>query len=230
MRDRDSLDTARDEFLALQIAEIECDLQADTFRQYQKQAENYNRPVLDKKLQRSVARHDRRQQWKKAGGRIRKPAVATLLCFALAFVIVLSVEAFRVPFLNLFIHKEKTHTNYGVALTMDDLQAAGVPYAPAYIPVGYDLVGIEGGKLKTLLYTNEHGQTIFIEQADKAFNIALDAECEQQTIDLQGRDAHLITGQGSTAVFCERDGVFIKLFSCLDAEETIKIAESFYKL
>lgn len=215
-----------DEYLATQAAGVVEEDEANQFDRCRKLAGKYDRPPLDNKLQMIIRLHKAGEKLRAVLCRMGKPAAIMLVSLLAVYGFIMLVEALRVPFLNLFVREQETHTDYGITLSNKDLRAAGILYIPAYLPDGYIPVHVDGDKVKTVIYTNGAGDSIIVEQSDSGLNVSSDGETERREITVQGGPAYLITGKDQTILFWEQDGIFLKIIAALEPEEVVRVAES----
>ena len=98
-------------------------------------------PSFEDRMENLFKSERRKQSYRKAGKSALRVAAVVFVLLAVSTTVIFSVEAFRVPFLNLFSDTKKDSTTISVEKRTVDYkafseQAKGL-YLPSYMPDGY---------------------------------------------------------------------------------------------
>ncbi|WP_313343026.1 DUF4367 domain-containing protein [Sedimentibacter sp.] len=164
--------------------------------------------------------------------RVRRSIVAASLVIIIAAAS-MSVEALRLPVIKL---TEKIYAEFSEIL-FDNEEDIEVPkmieavYVPSYMPEGYELVE-ESKDMKLmhfLVYSNEKGQLIMVDQYTLGVSMAVDTEgITSEEITIKEKSGIIYTKNGLTTIIIN-DNNYVHMISGYESrEEIIKIAESLH--
>ncbi len=174
----------------------------------------------------------RRQFYGRLGKSALKIAAAIVAFLAVSTTVIFSVEAFRIPFLNLFSETKKESTTITVEEKAVDYQQFSEKikglYLPSYVPDGYSIKSIERfATLYVIKFTNDKSAEISLKALPGGTTLGVDSEdgnAEHVTVN----DAPAQYFEKETEhklVFKLKENAFM-LISVLSKKEMIHIAES----
>lgn len=197
-------------------------------------------PEFDRKMQKLIAKHDRKETLTKLRERtirfLPKAAVFLLVLLGSFTIVVASVQALRVKALNIILDIQNQYTsiqikdehkgqaNQGHEQILPDWQGD----APSYVPQGFKADKTEKrDHLEIIHYSNDQGQTIrFTRYLSSNTDVRIDTEgAVLQNISIHDREAILAEKQGLVSIVWEDESLF-SLIGEADRAELIKMAES----
>ena len=158
-----------------------------------------------------------------------KVAVAVMVFLGIAATTIMSVDAFRIPFINYLIEHHEVFSSISSSgekgpLFEDDI--AGDPICPL-LPDTYSTVYfMENNGLITSGYQNKHGATVFFDMIPGTSEYQFDTEnSEYEYILIQGHEVIIISKDGLHAVWLDSNEttIFSLLASDMSKEEFSKI-------
>ncbi|GIQ63402.1 hypothetical protein PACILC2_19700 [Paenibacillus cisolokensis] len=169
--------------------------------------------------------------------RFRKIAIFTPVFLILLLTTFLSVEAFRVKLLNLYIQIEKEYTTIRLEEEMNQLPVHlqiewNNAYVPTKVPEGYHITGVSSNQnIKSIEYENESQGFIMFQQNNRNSGINVDTEGadEVSRLTLHGHDGLFVHKKDvMTVVWKDEAHLFLILGSSTDLskEEMIEMAQS----
>jgi len=200
-------------------------------------------PEFDQRMKRLIARHDRREAFKKIRKRtvrfLPKAAIFLLVLLGSFTIVVTSVQALRVKALNIILNIQNQYTSIQTKDENNGQTKQGneqIPpnwsgYVPNYIPHGFKIVKTEEREmLNAIYYSNEQGQTIrFTQYRSSDTDLRIDTEgATIQHISIHNTDALLVEKQGLVSIGWKEEFLF-SLIGEVDKAEMIKMAESISK-
>lgn len=185
-----------------------------------------------KELEKEANRRLRKMKLKKYASRAAVVFLAILLS---STVVTMSVEAFRVRFLNWFIESEKDHNRVEFESSNQVLELPGEwrnYYYPTYIPEGYFLIDANGNDLlKTILLTNDGGKLLLISQAKGNMGLNIDSEdTDTATITINDVEALLTEKSNQITITWAYQGVIFTVEGEEDINIMIQISEKLKKV
>lgn len=183
-------------------------------------------------LDRKAAAAKRKRVYKKY---LSRAAAVFLVLLVSSAAVTMSVDAFRVRFLNLFIEEKNDHN---VVKFEEDSQNIEWPddwtdfYTPSYIPDGYQLDEAQGNSsMKTMLFTDSAGKILIITQSTGNTGMNLDSEqANSIRIAVNDRDAVMMDKDGVISITWSADGTIFSVTGEEDVGHMIQIAEKLKKV
>lgn len=174
-----------------------------------------------------------KQAIRKEKSKSTKRAIPKIFAFSSAVVIiflvtVISVEAFRAPFLNFLIHTEEKITDIDINSQQATMEGESFEDTFSYIPKGFELVSEEIQRNDaSLLYTNEAGERIVIDiHSDESYS-GVDTEGSQyKEIIIKDEPAFYSSKNGFTNLVLPKQEYAYMITSTIKLPEIIKIAEN----
>lgn len=194
---------------------------------------------FDRRMAQLLRQQSRPLRRKRAMGALGRAAVVLLTVCAVAFGSIMSVEALRLQVMNMALQWGEKAASFRYSrqgespAPQTDQLTEGIPYAPAYVPQGFEVKQVqrEAG-LIGLIYENTDGTRIYLDifKMDGELSVSVDNEhSTYQTIKINGLDAHLFTATStdeSSFVLWNTDEYQFTLASVIDANELVKMAKS----
>lgn len=154
---------------------------------------------------------------------VYKAAMVVLAIFGATTVLVVSVDALRVPVLNFFLTQEERYTILSSAESNDLTGSENINDIRGYIPKGYKIVyeTYYGHGYYNLRYQNEAGQIISIRTGEGDVQLYADTEnATFEKIELNGQSALFIQKDGLRLIMQKKDAQFILDFFAESMEES----------
>ncbi len=174
--------------------------------------------LIKKELRRDIAKRVMRK--------LPKIAAVIFIVIAVCTATIMSVEALRVPVLNLFIRQGESSTDVTVGgeLTPHD---AGTDI---YIPAGFELMETEESESMTIyIYSSADGQSLFINRYVSGSSYGFDSEVDETgEVDINGYNAIYNINNGIVALTFNSDEYAYLIQAPVALPEVIKIAESLH--
>ena len=160
---------------------------------------------------------------------VYKAAMVVLAIFGATTVLVVSVDALRVPVLNFFLTQEERYTILSSAESNDLTGSENINDIRGYIPKDYKIVyeTYYGHGYYNLRYQNEAGQIISIRTGEGDVQLYADTEnATFEKIEFNGQSALFIQKNGLRIVLQKSDSQAIVDFfaEALDENEFFRIA------
>jgi hypothetical protein len=183
--------------------------------------------VADKRIRKTIGRAIRKEKGRWLFRQLPRVVAVLLIVITVCSITVMSVEAFRTPFLNLFVNTEekKTDIDFDQRETNDESRLADMF---AYIPDGYEL-SLEDHVAQgvTFIYTNESGKAIFIERYNEDGSFSIDTEAaEYNEITIGENQGFYAVKNGETMLVFAKNEFTYFISASMDLSEIIKIAEN----
>lgn len=150
-----------------------------------------------------------------------------LVVFAICTITIMSVEALRVPFFNLFVNtKEKITTIEADQGQPSDKNSFADLFE--YIPNGYELMSEDNqDNTASFIFTNGNGDNIFIDMFNKEHSAGVDTEdAKYNEIMINNFQGFYSIKNGTTNLVFIKDNHTYLILGSIDLEEIIKIAEN----
>lgn len=154
---------------------------------------------------------------------VYKAAMVVLAIFGATTVLVVSVDALRVPVLNFFLTQEERYTILSSAESNDLTGSENINDIRGYIPKDYKIVyeTYYGHGYYNLRYQNEAGQIISIRTGEGDVQLYADTEnATFEKIELNGQSALFIQKDGLRLIMQKKDAQFILDFFAESMEES----------
>lgn len=154
---------------------------------------------------------------------VYKAAMVVLAIFGATTVLVVSVDALRVPVLNFFLTQEERYTILSSAESNDLTGSENINDIRGYIPKDYKIVyeTYYGHGYYNLRYQNEAGQIISIRTGEGDVQLYADTEnATFEKIELNGQSALFIQEDGLRLIMQKKDAQFILDFFAESMEES----------
>lgn len=160
-------------------------------------------------------------------------AIVTIILGIGLTVMTVSVEAFRIKFLNLVTDITQKYTSIQIE-EIKNQEEDFIPiswsnyYLPEYIADGYSLNRVEAfGENKIVFYQNSKGVEIQFSQSPNHNNYQVDTENAETTeIIINGFNGILVSKNGNRTLFWHNAEYAFYLMGSIDQEEIIEMAES----
>lgn len=149
--------------------------------------------------------------------------MVVLAIFGATTVLVVSVDALRVPVLNFFLTQEERYTILSSAESNDLTGSENINDIRGYIPKDYKIVyeTYYGHGYYNLRYQNEAGQIISIRTGEGDVQLYADTEnATFEKIELNGQSALFIQKDGLRLIMQKKDAQFILDFFAESMEES----------
>lgn len=183
--------------------------------------------ALDKRMQKVINRHQNRQRMRKTGKVMSRIAAVIAVLVIVTGVAIVSSDALRIRFLNLFHSSSEISTE--IEITDKELpKAQEAIVEPKYLPGGYELVETSSYPGMFISYfQNKKSEKFEIEQIDINTEISLNTELiNYREIKIGGKDAYVTVEQDMNNLqFYSNEYAFF-IYGDLSIDEMIRIAES----
>lgn len=197
---------------------------------------------LDTKIKKLITQYERKEyikkSWKTTLKLFPKVSVVFFTVFISFIILLTSVQAVRVKFLNFIIQIEKEFTSIDLKEKKADnslKDVSGLPmewenvYIPEYIPEGYKISKAESlVSTKIIHYSNEKNQIIvFTQYHNENTNLRIDTEnAKIDKVVINGFDGLLVEKNGTFTIAWHNNDSTFSLMSNVDKSILIKMAES----
>ena len=187
---------------------------------------------VDKTIQRLISIEKKKGRAKKAKKTILRSVAIFLAIIIISTIAIMSSEALRVKFLNLFYNSDETSIQINITEDDNMSELSNRFIEPTYLPNGYmfeDVVQV--GTLTVITYVNDvNGDIIRIEQNQDDGEITVDNEgVGSYETKIGDYKALVILGKESNKVICIASSWYFEVEGNLEADELIKISESLIK-
>ena len=181
----------------------------------------------DEKIKKMIKQAIRKENSRRRIKRLPRVAMIILIVLAVCSVTVMSVEALRVPFLNLFVNTEEKVTNIELDERKTDDQSNNMSDLFGYIPDEYELESEDiQEQVATFVYTNENKDSISIYRFLGEGSVSVDTEkAEYGEMIINSNKCFYSVKNGETNLVYVKDGYAYLISGSINLEEIIKIAE-----
>ncbi len=182
---------------------------------------------FEKRMQRLFKQEKRKERLRRLRKNIIKIAAAALLCIAVSFVTVMSVDAFRVSFLNFISELKDTNTRIGISGNEgDDLYQRLA--MPTYLPDGFENVLLDTFESSYIaIYRDTDNNEIHLQQLAEGASAGIDSEdANHESLIVNEQKADYYEKQGEATLVYKNDEKIFLLQAPLPKNEVLKIAES----
>lgn len=163
---------------------------------------------------------------------VAKRSAALFVVFLIVgSIAVLSVDALRVEFMNLFIEQTDQYDEYSLSSDelMEYVEADALKYYPRYIPLGFKLNEYSHDNFETTIEFINGAKLFNVNVSYKNTEIRLDNEnVEKSTLSINGKSATLLQYDDKIRIMFKVDKAIITVSGNLEKEEIIKISEKLF--
>lgn len=190
---------------------------------------------LDKWFSKFNRKLDKEQRKSKYKNIISKVAIVFLILFVSIATLTVTVEAFRVRFLNIII--ENTQKYLGVEVgenglkVNESMESLKTDYMLEYIPEGFKTNSVkELDKTKVITYTNEVNEEIIFNQSPNGTKFQMDSEnAIRKDVYINGEKGIALIKDDLNILFWHDEEYSFYLLSTAKLEQLISMAESLNK-
>lgn len=184
--------------------------------------------AAEKKIKKMINQAIRKEKNRRIVKRFPRIVAIVLIVIVICSITVMSVEAFRVPFLNLFVRTEEkiTDIEFDQDQANDDVDSLTDMFG--YIPDGYELTFDDMQEQDTtFIFTNEREESIFINKFNGKGNYGVDTEgAEYDEIMINEYQGFYSIKNGLATLVFTKNGYAYSISASIDLTEIIKIAEN----
>lgn len=184
--------------------------------------------VFNKKIENMITRAIRKEKKKHRVKRIPRIAAVVIAVIVICSITVMSVEAFRVPFLNLFVNTEEEITDIEYEEDQASDEGSSQSDLFGYIPDGYELtVEDVQEQAATFIYFNENEEKLLIRRYYGEGSSGIDTEnADYNEISINDYQGFYSTKHGITTLVFTKNGYAYFIQAYIDLSEIVKIAEN----
>lgn len=163
---------------------------------------------------------------------VKRAAIFLIILGLGAFVTTMSVEAYRIRFLNLITEVTERYTSISIEREPDESpnnNLLGESYFyPGYIPVGYKQLDAQSyGELRAIYFENSMGDRIEFLQTELDSNLQVDTEgAITEDISINGLKGLLVSKEDVKTLLWFTDTNSFFIMGKLDQKEIVSMAES----
>ncbi len=184
--------------------------------------------IANKKIKKMISQAIRREKNMRIIKHLPRIVAIVLIVVVVCSITVMSVEALRLPFLNLFVNTEEKIMDIKIeeGETYDeDNSLAGLF---GYIPEGYELTSEDNqNQATTLIYINKKGESIFIKRFDSEGNLGVDTEnADYGELLINDDIGFYSTKNGLTTLVFSKNEYAYYISASIDLSEIIKISKN----
>ena len=182
---------------------------------------------FDLKMQKVFKKEKAKRRMRKVGRVALRVAVVIVAIIIISGIAIMSSEALRVKFLNLF--KATNQTSTDIQIPEDEQEEMQLNNDKTmYIPDGFELVeSTDMGSVQIFKYEDSKGSTFRIERSDHTTQITVDNErFDYDEISIAGQTAYAFEDEERSALLFYSDDYTYFVYSNISIDELIKIAES----
>ena len=189
--------------------------------------ENYS-----KELKKTADRRKRNALVKKYATRAAAVLLGLLLTSA---IVTISVEAFRIHFLNLFIESDEDHNRIDYIESEISLKLPegwnGV-YYPTYLPNGYNLLDAEASEhTKIVMFINPDNELLILTQNSNSMGMNIDSEkSDIEMVPINDNDGYMTNKDGMITISWSDNRTVLTLEGREKISIMLKIAEKIKKV
>lgn len=147
----------------------------------------------------------------------------------------MSVEAFRIHFLNLFIESDEDHNRIDYIESEISLKLPegwnGV-YYPTYLPNGYNLLDAEASEhTKIVMFINPDNELLILTQNSNSMGMNIDSEqSDIEMVPINDNDGYMTNKDGMITISWSDNGTVLTLEGREKISIMLKIAEKIKKV
>lgn len=191
-------------------------------------ADKYPSDVTDKKIRKMICKAVRREKNIKNMKRLPRIVAIVLIVLAVCSMTVMSVDALRVPFLNLFVNTEVKVSDIKFMEDQTSDKDGSFACLFGYVPEGYELteenIREQGA---TFIYTNENGASLLINKFNTEGSVSLDTEnAEYGEVWINGYEGFYSVKNDTTMLVFTKNEYAYLISGSADLDEIILIAEN----
>ncbi len=182
----------------------------------------------DKKIRKTIGRAIRREKNRRMARRLPRAMVIVLIVIAVCTGTMMSVEAFRTPFLNLFVNTEEKKTDIEIGEVQAGDEGGYWTDMFGYIPSGYELTSEDIQEQAAFFtFTKSQNDSIVVDRYLGEGSICIDTEsADYGDTMINGHQAFYTIKDDFTTLVISQDGYAYMIYGSIDLEEIIKIAEN----
>ncbi|MDF1618626.1 DUF4367 domain-containing protein [Petrocella sp. FN5] len=164
-----------------------------------------------------------------------RAAVVLLALLLSSAVVTMSVEAFRIRFLNLFIETEKDHNRIDFNESEEVLElpeGSSNDYYPTYLPEGYSLLDSQSGEYtKIATFLNQDNQLLIFTQNVNNMGVNIDNEhSDIELVPINDSEGYMTNKDGIISISWSENDVIFSLEGSEEIGLMIKIAKKIKKV
>lgn len=178
-------------------------------------------------------KRDKKNKFKSRASSFAKRSAIFLIILGLgAFVTTISVEAYRIRFLNLVTEVTERYTSISIEREPEDsnkINILGESYFyPGHIPAGYTQSDAQSyGELRVIKFENSEGEEIEFLQTESDSNFQVDTEdAITEDITINGSKGMLVSKEGFKTLLWFTDNNNFYIVGKLAQKEIVSMAES----
>lgn len=183
--------------------------------------------IKDRRIIKMINQGIHKEKKKRVAKLLPRIIAGVLIALIICSITVMSVEALRVPFFNLFVNTKEKITTIEVdeGQTSDNNSFADLF---EYIPDGYEMMSEDNQDNTTsFIFTNGNGDSIFIDILNKEHSAGVDTEdAEYNEIMTNAFQGFYSIKNGTTNLVFIKNNYTYLILGSIDLEEIIKIAEN----
>lgn len=166
---------------------------------------------------------------------VTKAAAILLGLLLTSTIVTISVEAFRVRFLNLFIESSEDHNRIDYIDSEVSLELpkgwSGV-YYPTYLPDGYTLLDAQASEhTKIVMFVDTDNELLIFTQNSNDMGMNIDSEqSDIEMVPVNDNDGYMTSKDGMITISWTENGTVLTLESTEEISIMIKIAEKVKKV
>ena len=182
----------------------------------------------EKKIKKNIRQAIRREKSMRIMKRLPRIAAIVLIVIAVCAITVMSVEALRVPLLNLFVHTEEKIMDIDLEEGQANDEDTSLSDMFGYIPKEYELTSEDiQEQVASFNYMNINEDSIIIDRYVGEGKISVDTEnAECGNIMINGNQAFYTIKNELTNLVISKDGYTYMIYGSINFEEIVKIAEN----
>ena len=190
---------------------------------------NFSLPETgEKKILNLINKQVRKEKVNRILKKLVKIAAIFFIIVTVCTITIISVEALRVPILNLFTYTEEKITDIEFIDNQSNVEGVSFEDCFEYVPEGFELASEEiDGLDASLIYTNMDEESIFIDMYYGGSSLGVDTEnAEYGEIIINESKGFYSTKNGSANLVFTKNEYVYSIIANLDLSEIIKIAEN----
>lgn len=184
---------------------------------------------FEKKVNKLIKQENRTPFMKSFINHSKRAAVIFLIFTTIAFATTMSVEAYRVKFIEIVIEVWEEFTSMIFKSNENSNDIKLIPSIPEYIPKGFSILEEStNDHMYSVIYIGGNNEEIFYEQRVLLYGeIILDTEnIEDETIEIGNQTITLFTNKGVNQIYWNDGSYSYTLISSINKDEIIEMAKS----
>ncbi len=206
---------------------LEIDLLSEVTRLDERNPLNYSETGnqrIQKMIKKALHKENNRRHIK----RLPRIAVVIIIFIVISSITVMSVEAFRIPFLNLFVKTEEKVTDIDIDENQTTDEPNNIQNIFSYIPDGYELKSEDiQEQAMTFIYSNDNQEDLYLYRFSKEGSLSIDTEnADYNQITIDGyKGFYSIKNEEINFVYTKNNYAYM-ICGKIDLNESIKILEN----